>query len=196
MSTKSFYEIIFNMCGKHVIPFDENDPRDIVLRKDIYQVCINTCSFLKETPIVSERVNEVGNKIEPHVRHFFNLLNGYTASIPNGKATGYPDILLIEYDNRYTYVECKTYNSDSVKSTLRSFYFSYSETFKIKYDARHLVVGFEISETGEQQYRPLGFKMVDAYNLPCTLKEEWNSNNKLLYGLPILSQYNEDENKP
>lgn len=192
MSSKPFYEIIFDICGKHVIPFNIDDPRDVGLRDDIYKVCMDTCRFLKEEPIISRRVNEVGNKIEPYVRHFFNLLEGYKASIPDGRATGYPDILLIEYDNRYTYIECKTYNLDSIKTTFRSFYFSYSETFKIRHDARHLVIGFEISAIGEQQYRPLGFKMVDAHDLPCTLKKEWNSNNKLLYGLPILSQYKEN----
>ncbi|MCY4038840.1 MAG: hypothetical protein OXF09_05225 [Hyphomicrobiales bacterium] len=191
MITKPFHEIIFDICGKRVIPFDVADSRDAAFLDVLNQVCKDTCRVLKDKPIVSKRVNEVGNKIESYVVDLFNSFDGYTVPVPFRKKSGYPDILVIEYDNRYTYVECKTHNRSSVDSSFRSFFFSNSKTFKVEYDARHLVVGFEIIQVENQQFRPTGFKIVDAYDLPCTLKQEWNSNNKLLYGLPVIAQYNE-----
>ena len=193
MITKPFHEIIFDICGKQVIPFDVTDSRNVAFRDDLRQVCMDACRTLKDNPIVSKRVNEVGNKIEPYVVRSFNSIGGYTASVPLGKTAGYPDVLVAECDNRYTYVECKTYSRSSINSSFRSFFFSVSETFKVEHDARHLVVGFEITKVGDQQFRPVGFKVLDAYDLPCTLKKEWNSNNKLLYGLPAIVQYNEEK---
>ena len=190
---KPFHEIIREISGNQVIPFNIKDSRDVQLCKDINQVCMTICQTLKEAPIQSERINEVGNKIEPYVIDVFNEIDGYKASVPMGKVTGYPDVLIEEHDNRYSYIECKTYNRNSIDSSFRSFYFSGSKTFKVEHDARHLVLGFEIVLVAEQQFRPVGFKMVDAYNLLCTLKEEWNSNNKLLYGLPLLLEYVEKQ---
>ncbi len=192
MITKPFHEIIFDICGKRVIPFDVADSRDAAFRDGLNQACIDTCHELRENPIVSKRANEVGNKIESYVMRSLNSLDGYTASVPLGRTAGYPDVLVTESDNRYTYIECKTYNRSHISSSLRSFFFSNSKTFKVEHDARHLVVGFEIIEIGGQRFRSAGFKVVDAYNLPCTLKQEWNSNNKLLYGLPVITQYNEE----
>ena len=191
MSSKKFHEVIQEICGNVVIPLDERDAQDSALLQVVSHVAKDVCVFLRENPIISNRPNEVGNRIEPHVRDFFNHIPGYRASVPLGKIAGYPDILVEEGTDRYTYIECKTYNARSLGSTFRSFYFSGSESFKVAHDARHLVVGFEIIEVVETKYRPVGFKIVDACNLPCTLKQEWNSNNKLLYSLPILSQYKE-----
>lgn len=191
MTSREFHEVIQEICGKRVIPLDPQDTRDAAFLEDAYQVAAKACAHLKNEPIVAGRANEVGNRIEPHVREFFNRLPGYEASVPLGKASGYPDILLEYGGGRHAYVECKTYNADSLESAFRSFYFSASENFKVTRDAPHLVMGFEIVRISEGRFRPVGFKMVDARNLQCTLKEEWNSSNKLLYSLPILAQYRE-----
>ena len=191
MTSRKFHEVIREICGKRVLPLKPQDPRDAALLEDARQVAAKVCAHLKSEPIVAARANEVGNRIEPHVREFFNRLSGYEASVPLGKASGYPDILLEYGGDRRAYVECKTYNSESLESTFRSFYFSASESFKVTCDAPHLVMGFEIVRISEGRFRPVGFKMIDAHNLQCTLKEEWNSNNKLLYSLPILAQYRE-----
>ena len=189
MRSQKFHEAIWEICRKQVIPLNRRSPKDRALLKDTHRVALQVCNSLQQAPIVSKRVNEVGNKIEKPVIDSFNRLQKYNASVPLGKPSGYPDILLQDKGGRYTYIECKTYNADNLKSTLRSFYFSPSDNFKVVHDARHLVIGFEIVNISEQRYRPVGFKLVDAYDLQCTLKEEWNSSNKLLYDLPILSQY-------
>ena len=191
MTSKKFHEVIWGICEKRIIPLDRQNPGDASLIDDAHGVAMDVCTFLKKEPIVSDRVNEVGNKIEPYVINFFNRLPSYNASIPLGKVTGYPDILLEDSNGRYTYLECKTHNANNLESAFRSFYFSPSDNFKVVHDARHLVIGFEILNISERHYRSAGFKIVDAYNLQCTLKEEWNSSNKLLYNLPILSQYRE-----
>lgn len=191
MKSGKFHEVIRKICGRRVLPLNPQDTKDAALLEAVRQVAVNVCGHLKNEPIVSARANEVGNRIEPHVRDFFNRLPGYEASVPLGKASGYPDILLEDASGRHAYVECKTYNSESLESAFRSFYFSASENFKVIYDAPHLVVGFEIVQVSEGRFRPVGFKMVDAHSLQCTLKEEWNSSNKLLYSLPILAQYRE-----
>ena len=192
MTTKPFHKVIWDAYGKKIIPFDAKDSKDIALKEQIKNVCMDVCSTLQQKPIKSARVNEGGNKIEPYVIDSFNKINGYEASVPCNRKQGYPDVLLDESNNRYTYIECKTYYSrKNAATTFRSFYFSESEKPKIWYDARHLVLGFEMEEVKPEHYRPVGFKMVDAHSLDCTLKEEWNSNNKLLYELPLLLEYHE-----
>ena len=187
MTTKPFHKVIQQLYSKKVIRFDVAKPEDALLQNNIEKVCMDVCNTLKQNPIESKRVNEVGNKIEPYVIDSFNKINGYKASVPCNRKTGYPDMLVEDSNNRYTYIECKTY--ENADTTFRSFYLSKGKTIKVQHDARHLVLGFEVEKISSGQYRPVGFKMVDAYALPCTLKEEWNSNNRLLYGLPLLLKY-------
>lgn len=71
-------------------------------------------------------------------------------------------------------------------TTMRSFYLSPSESFKVSYSARHLLLAFGMSaETvpGSQDslYRPRSFKLIDLYDLLCDVKYEFNSDNKRLY---------------
>ncbi len=191
ITPRPLHEAIHDICGRKVIRFDEKKWKDATLKKAIERACKDAYHDLKNDPITASRPNEVGNKIEPRVIKSLNKLKNYTASVPCGQPTGYPDILLKAPDGRYTYIECKTYKNTNIDTNFRSFYFSPSETFKVEHDARHLVVAFEMVKTGQEKYRAAGFKMVDAYNLPCTLKLEWNSNNKLLYELPLLLEYHE-----
>ena len=195
MTTKPFHKIIQQLYNKKVIRFDVAKPEDARLQNNIEKVCMDVCNTLKQNPIESKRVNEVGNKIEPYVIDSFKKINGYKASVPCNRKQGYPDVLVEESNNRYTYIECKTYSRKNAATTFRAFYFSESKIIKVQYNARHLVLGFEVEEIKPRQYppqyRPVGFKMVDAHSLDCTLKKEWNSNNKLLYGLPLLLEYHE-----
>ena len=190
---RPLHEVIHDICCKKVIRFKKNNQQDKDLKKAIERACMDTYKDLKKKPVVAKRPNEAGNKIEAQVRKALKNLKGYTASSPCGKSAGYPDILLKEQDDRYTYIECKTYHKDNIKQTLRSFYLSPSETFKVEYDARHLVVAFEVHKTRWGKYRAAGFKIIDAYSLPCKLKLEWNSDNKSLYELSPLGQYHEQK---
>ena len=191
MKNKPLHEVIYDLCGKKVIPLNPKNQRDRLLVAALQGSLRTVIKTLKRTPIESGRPNEVGNKIETYVIDAINEKQGYHAEIPRNRTTGYPDILITEKGKRHTYIECKTYSIGSVASPFRSFFLSGSDSFKVVHNARHLVAGFEILSLGNNQYRPVGFKLVDTYGLKCTLKEEWNSNNKKLYQLPILTEYNE-----
>ena len=194
MTPKPFHEVIHGLCGHKVIPLDAGNARDARLLATLDGCLREVLLRLGREPIVSKRVNEVGNKIEPYFMDAVNTQAGYKAEVPGGKSAGYPDLLVTEdgEPERYTYVECKTYNAESVNSGFRSFFLSGSESFKVQHDARHLVAGFQIINIGGERYRATGFKLVDAYNLPCSLKEEWNPSNRHLYSLPMLAEHQEE----
>ena len=70
-----------------------------------------------------------------------------TSEKGKGKATGYPDILVRDCSNRATYLECKIFAHGAPESTMRSFYLSPSESFKVSLDARHLLLAFGMEAT-------------------------------------------------
>ena len=138
--------------------------------------------------IKSKRVNEVGNKMEQPVIDAINqsksmLMAGKPETVSGKlKATGYPDILIYDQWGRPTYLEVKTYNTQSKASTLRSFYVSPSDEFKVTQDARHLLVAFEmIPPAGSNGYMPVKYELVDLAHLICSIKFEIQSDNKRLY---------------
>jgi len=135
-----------------------------------------------------KRVNEVGNKIEEFVRNSMNRLN-MNAEIPvtasgKRKSTGYPDIEF-SYNGSKHYLECKTFNKDTVDTTFRSFYLSPSKDSKITHDAYHFVASFEIyahrRTGGVTVYKCRGWKLLSVENLPVDVKYEFQSDNKRLY---------------
>lgn len=102
------------------------------------------------------------------------------------RSTGYPDIMLYDTDGRPTYLECKIYGEGSAMTTMRSFYLSPSDDFKVAQDARHLLLAFAIQRVPVpnsimSEYRPTGFKLVDLHGLLCDVKYEFNSDNRRLY---------------
>ena len=185
----SLHELILQICGNKVFPVDLKNKDDVKLVKTLCEVAIDTIHEIKAVPITAKRVNEVGNKIEPYIKRGINKYNGYTAEIPLGKLNGYPDILIKDKVERYTYIECKTYNKQSAESSFRSFYLSPSNRFKIVNDARHIVIALEIRYLENNEYVADGFKLIDVYNLKCKLKKEWNASNKELYGLQTLGAW-------
>ena len=101
----------------------------------------------------SNRVNEVGNKIEPFVKNAL-ISMGVEADTPKTKdgkkkSTGYPDLEFRDKNGKWHYLECKTYNAKNVDTTQRSFYFSPSEGFKVIRDSFHFVISFEIVKEKE-----------------------------------------------
>ena len=183
--SQPFHKVIFDICAKQVIPVDMKDDKDIDLIKMLCNSSLDALHNIQEKPIMAKRPNEVGNKIEPYIQNAINSYDKYHASKPLNKSAGYPD--LIVKDNAY--IECKTYNREKINVRLRTFYFSPSEDFKVKYDARHIVVSMEMEEISTGKYIANAFKIIDIYNLQCNLKLEWNSDNKNLYGLPVITEY-------
>ncbi|MGA1980294.1 MAG: hypothetical protein ABSG99_07025 [Sedimentisphaerales bacterium] len=178
--------VIESLCGCKVIPFQKDDPKDKKLLEVMKKVIVNAGEAVNITGIERLRPNEVGNDIEPYVKEAL-IKAGYPASTPSGssgkkKAVGYPDIEFTDEFGRTNYLECKTYNctGEIAESTMRSFYLSPSDDFKVTKSARHFVVSFSI-ERRERRFFCKGWKLLSLESLDVDVKYEFNSDNKRLY---------------
>jgi hypothetical protein len=187
----SFKIAIKAISGCKVIPFDKNNPDDRQLLKDLIEATKIAAKNANQKGIFTRRENEVGNHIEPFMIEALNKI-GLKADRPKTKegkkkATGYPDIFVIDRNRRPNYIECKTYNERNYQSTQRSFYFSPAERptdFKVIYDARHLIVSFKIERAernGKKAFVPVYWKIFSTDNLLGQIKHEFNSTNKQMY---------------
>ena len=179
------------ISGCRVIPFNRNDQKDKSLLSDLIMATSSATKKANQEGIFSSRVNEVGNKIEPFMIESLNEV-GLKADRPitkegKKKAIGYPDILVKDKYGRSSYIECKTYNQKNYQTTQRSFYFSPAkrlDDFKVIYDARHLVISFQIERTvknGKNAYIPVHWKIFSLDSLLGQIKHEYNASNKQMY---------------
>ena len=184
------FSVIVKALAKHsIIPIDGNSRQDTKLVNLLSRSAVGAGQATQKQPIVRPRPNEVGNDIEAYVIDAANKIGLHCArpltASGAGKSTGYPDILVHDEDNRPTYLECKIYALGKAPNSMRSFYVSPSENFKITQDARHLLMAFGMSAMplGGQdvEYRAMEFKLVDLHDLLCDVKYEFNSDNRRLY---------------
>ncbi len=185
-----FPVVVKAMSSHNVLPFDPESNLDNELLNRLILAARNCCQAVKDKPIVRNRPNEVGNDIEPFVLESVSA-QGLRAVRPTTSAgkmrsTGYPDILVVDGSNRPTYLECKVYGAGSDFTTMRSFYLSPSDDFKVTDDARHFLIAFAVERrplegTIMSEYIPVGYKIVDLHGLLCDVKYEFNSDNKRLY---------------
>jgi hypothetical protein len=186
--------VIECLSGHKILPFNPDEQKDKKILSILVEVAELAGSNVNKKGILRPRPNEVGNDIEPFItealRHF-----GYKAEKPrtkNGKtkATGYPDIEFIDEFNRANYLECKTYNIENISTTMRSFYLSPSEDFKITKDAHHFVISFEIYVDGrvgnKNVYKCKKWKILSIEKLLVDVKYEFNSDNKRLYSKNLI----------
>lgn len=192
-----FNIIIKSLAEKEVIKIDLLSGDDAALIAKIKAAIKIVAREVESNPIRRPRPNEVGNDIEPFVIRGLQSakLNAKrpTSADGHGKATGYPDILVFDDAGRPTYLECKTFTHPATMTTMRSFYVSPSESFKVAYPARHLLLAFGMSAepvagSRDSLYRPRSYKLVDLHDLLCDVKYEFNSDNRRLYapGLVLL----------
>lgn len=182
-----FRAVIRAIAGCSVIDFDSRDPKHQVLAKAIADAAIQAGSSAFYTGIFTKRPNEAGNKIEPFVKTALLHvgLDARTPTTANGraKAVGYPDIEIV--GDPACYLECKTYNIANVETTMRAFYFSPSEQFKVTKDALHLLLAYQLEtgmRNGRSAYVPVHWKLISLHELKVDLKHEFNQSNKNLYG--------------
>ena len=148
--------IIEAFCGKKVLQIDRSQNNDATLIAELNKALKDCIANVRNNPIENNRVNEVGNYIEQPVIDAINARGVLRAERPKTstgqeKSAGYPDIILWDQQERPTYLEVKTYNKKSADTTQRSFYLSPSDDFKVTEDARHLLVGFEVSKISEKK---------------------------------------------
>jgi len=186
--------VIESLCNHTILPFDQSDPKDKLLLENLIKVTEIAGKNINKVGIQRKRPNEVGNDIEPFIKDALNSV-GYRSRTPSTitghqKAMGYPDIEFIDESNRTNYLECKTYNIETINTTQRSFYLSPSEDFKITKDAHHFIVSFEIFEEariGNQNlYKCRGWKILSAEKLLVDVKYEFNSDNARLYHKDLI----------
>ena len=184
MDVKPFHEVIGMVCGKRVVQVDRLVPRDQRLIGRLDRVARLAASEVNRTPIVRRRPNEVGNDVEGYVKRALQTDPGFR-TVGMGRGTGYPDIMVRVDEERWLYVECKTYSQEQLNTAFRSFYLSPSRSFKVTQDAVHVAMSFcmveKSAEEGRREYTPVAFKILDLYSVPCRLKSEWNSSNRELY---------------
>lgn len=97
-------------------------------------------------------------------------------------------MLILDAFNRPTYIEVKTYNVKSKDSSLRSFFVSPSKRkSKIEFDARHLLVSFQLEKREGRFYAEMA-SVHDIAFLTGEVKREFNASNKQLY----ISSYSKE----
>jgi len=184
-----FNLVIESIAGYKVLQFNKEDKKDKRVLEILKKAAELAGNNINKKGIIRPRANEVGNDIEKFVKDALNELK-YKASTPTTKSgkkksTGYPDIEFIDEFSRVNYLECKTFNIDNISTSLRSFYLSPSDDFKITVDAHHFVVSFEIYVDGTQGkkniYKTKSWKILSLENLIVDLKNEFQSDNKRLY---------------
>ena len=184
-----FHEVIRKICGRKVLRVDPSNTDDARLVRAMDRVAGTAMRETQRNPIIRSRPNEVGNDVEKYVKSAIADEPGLDL-VSMRRSMGYPDILVRVDDSRWVYIECKTYSSRNVGASLRSFYVSPSDSFKVQHDAVHLALSFEMNAepivSGDSEYTASGFKIVDLYDLPCYLKSEWNSSNRELYSTSRL----------
>lgn len=182
--------VIKSMSGFAVHPIIRDHRDDTVLIGALTRAATTVGQLVNGNPIRRSRPNEVGNDIEPYVITAVQN-SGLKAERPKsatgrGQQTGYPDILVWDQQHRPTYLECKIFGEGQALTTMRSFYLSPSENFKVCHDARHLLIAFGVSRepvagSRDSLYRPVSFKLIDLHALECDVKYEFNSDNRRLY---------------
>jgi hypothetical protein len=113
-----FHLVIKKLSGHDVVAVDRVEEKDRQLVTGL-EKAIGICAReIATRPIKRPRPNEVGNDVESFVRAALEKV-GFRVERPQSrsgaaKAVGYPDILLYDSFDRPTYVECKTYDADTV----------------------------------------------------------------------------------
>ncbi len=186
----SFSKVIEASTGKSVILFDPGDPAD----NDILQGINDALSeilveFSKESSVTNteKRINEVSSHFEEALRHRLNATPGLSCDYPqtaSGKIqrSGYPDLRIVHDESgRIAYLDPKLVETGSLKSSLRTFYFTpKGETNKVLDDAHHLLIGIEHDgNTGNWKF--LRWHLVDLAEFKVRLKAEFQASNKDLY---------------
>lgn len=167
-----------------------SDSKDQQLVRDLGEVGRIAATTASKRGIFRNRPNEAGNDIERFVKDAMKQI-GYSAQTPRtpsgaAKAMGYPDIYFKDRFGRHVYLECKTYNKETIATTQRSFYFSLArkDEAKITHDARHIVLSFQIEQAerqGRRCYLPIAWKVVSIDSMEVSVKHEFNASNEDIY---------------
>ena len=163
--------IVKQSTGFDVVPVNLQDSSDKVLLdnlKSIFKEFLKT-STSTLSRYQGDRINEVGRRIEDALVHEMNKQPFTVKKLPK---TGYPDIEISQSSDRITYLEMKT-SAVQAKSGFRYFY--YTNVFKIKSDARHLLLNIAVTEETPRYWKVDNWILSDLSKLSVKLKTEFNA---------------------
>ena len=187
-----FSEVIADVTGKKVLPFDPKNEVDQRIGKAIGAACDKTIQRLNapDSPVQKvARINEVSSHFEDALRELLNSSPGLSCDFPktsDGKIqrSGYPDLRIVDLaSERVFYLDPKLYAVGSRDSSFRTFYFEPKiGTNKVRDDAVHFVAGFEHEprETS-RSWKFTRWDLVDLANFKVKLKAEFQGSNRDLY---------------
>jgi hypothetical protein len=185
-----FAELIETSTGKQVLPMSPDDPVDgeilALIDEAIGQVLVRFNRPDSETYAVS-RINEVSSYVENALIEELDRAPELECTYPRTSAgnlqrAGYPDLMIRHRESgRIIYLDPKLVQEGSMRSSLRTFYFTPQiETNKVLHDAHHLLVGIEHDgNTGKWRY--LRWHLVDLSRFKVRLKAEFQASNEDLY---------------
>lgn len=181
---KRFRDIVYADTGYKVLKATpeqiEETKMNAILARD-HQIDENENIFKDTDGNLRKRYNECGNDMEGVLKV---SSNGKLSGL--GQATGYPD--LINEKAEY-YLECKVADFKSMDTSFRSFYISTLK--KIKKSQAHLLVCFKHHDGKlSKEDEPI---VIDLYDLELTLKQEWNTSNKILYNVFKPPDYTKED---
>jgi hypothetical protein len=190
-----FSEVIEASSGNRVIPLDPNDQVDAMILEELTIAIDATLAEFNQadSPTHSEkRINEVSSHFEVKLKELMEAAPGFTCDYPrtrqgNLQRSGYPDLRIVhEESGRVIYLDPKLVENGSLKSSLRTFYFTpKGETGKVLDDGHHLLIGVEHDgNTGAWKY--LRWHLVDLANFRVRLKAEFQASNKDLYQSELI----------
>jgi len=187
-----FNEVIVDVTGKRVLPFDPKNEVDQRVVKAISAACDEATkrSNAEDSPIQKvARINEVSSHFEDTLRELLNSTPGLGCDFPrtaDGKIqrSGYPDLRVVDLvSKRVFYLDPKLYAVGSRDNSFRTFYFEPKlATNKVRDDAVHFVVGFE-HEPRERyaRWRFTRWDLVDLSQFKVKLKAEFQGSNRDMY---------------
>ena len=187
-----FSEVIVDVTGRKVIPFDAKNEVDQRVRKAIAAACDETTKRLNaaDSPIQKvARINEVSSHFEDTLRELLSSTPGLSCDFPktgDGKIqrSGYPDLQIVDLaSKRVFYLDPKLYAVGSRDSSFRTFYFEPKiATNKVRDDAVHFVAGFEHEPREKNSaWKFTRWDLVDLANFKVKLKAEFQGSNRDMY---------------
>lgn len=180
-----FDVVIKALTGFDVLVFNRDDSKHKTLLRNICTAADDAAAKVLDSGGISKaRPNEVGNAIESYIKAGLNQIGYHDVDTPTGKSgkkksQGYPD-LEFTADGTAVYLEVKSYGVGKGGGSMRSFYFSPSDDFKVSKNALHLLIAFEITRKGSASFVS-GWKIITVDSLMVDVKYEFNSNNPRLY---------------
>ena len=186
-----FSEVIVDVTGKQVLPFDPKNEVDQRVVKAIRAACDETMKRLNapDSPVQKiARINELSSHFEDTLRELLNSTPGLNCDFPRTaedkvQRSGYPDLRIVDLaSKRSFYLDPKLYAAGSRDSSFRTFYFEpKAATNKVRDDAVHLVAGFEHESRKDGRWNFTRWDLVDLSQFKVKLKAEFQGSNRDIY---------------